>query len=167
MHTTKLWVMAAALSLLALGLGPGAPRAQAQERTDSALRYSATLGLEGGDLEGGGHDTDAGQRRAQLGLGIAGLVTGAIGLAVGGPVLLIAGTTRTHCTGSLWSGTHSCAPAPDDTGDLIGGVLSMALGAVAVITGIVLIANRPRRASPRLSFGADTTSLSFAISGTF
>jgi hypothetical protein len=166
MHTTTLRVMVATLSLLALGLGPGAPRARAQERTVSALRYSATLGLESETLDTDA-DTDAGQRRAQLGLGIAGLVTGAIGLVVGGPVLLIAGTTRTHCTGSLWSGTRSCAPAPDDTGDLVGGVLSMALGAVAMVTGVVLIADRPRRPNPRLAFGADSTSVSFAVSGSF
>ena len=166
MHTTKLWVMVATLSLLALGLGPGAPRARAQERTVSAARYSVTLGLESEALDSD-PDTGAGQRRAQLGLGIAGLVTGGIGLVVGGPVLLIAGTTRTHCTGSLWSGTHSRAPAPDDTGDLIGGVLSMALGAAAVVTGIVLLADRPRRPGPRLAFGADSTSVSFAVSGSF
>lgn len=161
MHTTKLWVMGATLALLALGLGPMAPRAQAQLRPDSALRYSATPSLESQRYE-----AVVTQRRSQLGLGIAGIVTGAVGLVVGGPLLLIAGTTRRSCTGGLWSGYH-CVSAADDAGDILGGVLSLGLGAVGVITGIVLIASRPDPHTPRLSFDVDASSASVRVSGSF
>ncbi|MDQ3032566.1 MAG: hypothetical protein M3Y87_09135 [Myxococcota bacterium] len=165
MCTTKLSVMVA-LSLLALGLGPGAPVAHAQEHaqdlTFPALQYAAPTPLETTRAE-----AYRAERGRSLGLGIAGIATGAVGIVIGGPVLLIAGTTRTHCSGSLWSGTHSCASLPDNTGSVVGGALSIGVGFVAVITGIVLIATRPRRPGPTLSFGGDSTSVSISIDGTF
>lgn len=106
------------------------------------------------------------QRRLSLGFGIAGIATGAVGLFFGS-VLLIAGTTRTHCEGSWLSDSHRCSPAPNDTGDVAGGALSIGLGVVAVITGIVLVATRPRRSGPTLSFGGDSNSVSVSIDGTF
>ena len=162
MCTTKLSVMAAALSLLALGLGPGAPLAHAQYPSLAELEYEAPPPLEPPRANAGA----VAQRRLSLGLGIAGIVTGAVGL-LGGSVLLIAGTSRTHCEGSWLSGSRRCSSAPDDTGDVAGGVLSIGLGLVAVIAGIVLAATRPRRSGPTLSFGGDSSSASVSIDGTF
>lgn len=162
MHATKLSVTAVALLLLALGLGPGAPRAHAQDRGVPALRYAEPSPLETTRAE-----TDRAQRRLSLGFGIAGIVTGAVGMLIGGPVLLIAGTTRTHCEGSWLIGPRTCVDLPDDAGTVAGGVVSIGLGFAAVITGIVLIAARPRATAPRLSLGGDSRSVSVSIDGTF
>lgn len=163
MCTTKLSLMVAALVLLALGLGPGAQRAYAQDRPLAALEHEAAPPLESPRAE-----THRASRRASLGFGIAGIVIGAVGVVIGGPTLLIAGTTRTHCEGGWFSSRpRTCTPLPDDAGNLVGGGLSIGLGLVGVITGIVLVATLPRRSGPTLSLGLDTSSASITISGAF
>lgn len=155
--------MVAALSLLALGLGPGAPLAHAQDLSFAPLEYEAPPPL---DARRG--DSDRAPRRVSLGLGIAGIATGAVGIVLGGPLLLLAGTTRTHCEGGWFSGRpRTCVPLPHDGGLVAGGAISIGLGAVALITGIVLAATRPGRSGPTLSFGGDQSSVSISIDGTF
>jgi hypothetical protein len=163
MSTTKLSVIVAALCLLVLGLGPGAPRVYAQDLSLAGLEYEAPPAFEPRYT-----DSSRAQRRLSLGFGIAGIVTGALGIVVGGPVLLIAGTTRTHCEGGWFSSRpRTCVPLPHDGGLVAGGAISIGLGLVGLITGIVLVATRPRRSVPTLSFGGDTSGVSISIDGTF
>jgi len=165
MHTTKLSVMVVALSVLALGLGLGALPAHAQERWVPALQYGTPLPAETPRFEARRAGSRA-ESRASLGLGIAGIATGAVGI-IGGSVLLIAGTGRNHCSGTWFSDSYSCSALPDDGGLVAGGGASWFLGLVGVITGTVLLASTPRRSVPNLSFGGDSSSVSISIDGTF
>jgi hypothetical protein len=163
MSMIKRSLLAAALCLSALGLGASAAHAQWVPLDDARLENERPPSH--GRARSRPYVSPG--RREALGFGVAGIVTGAVGVAIGGPVLLIAGTTRTHCTGSWISGSRTCVDAPNDVGDIVGGVLSIVLGAAGLVTGIVLVASRPSAPRATLSFRGDSTSWSLSLDGTF